>query len=600
MSEAFWYKIAEEGANCMTKIESKVRLIADVLGSGRLQVPWHQRKYDWRVNQVRDLLGDLKESCEAGKECYFIGSIMLVPKLSGEVMIVNDGQQRLITLSLLLAALCRRFAHSQPRDQQRAVRALCALFVIAGHEFPTLGESTKYRPRIKTPRTDQSKYNQLIRGRDIGSNGLLTSAWQKIDEFVEAMPKENRGYFFDFIMGSVEVSVLSVPEGVDANMVFETLNARGKPLDAVDLIRNHLYSYYTGADHKQHQETVHHNLEGIGPILRMSKKVPEYFRCYLQCQFGFLPKNSLYREFRRALRQAVGKNDLSMYVYELVEGLGRGDCIELYRAIIAAKPSDVLEQHLPRFHGKRRLRDLLTELKGYKVSHPVCFALLYRFICERDPAQKRKAGQRIARSMKNLNSFIMRSTFITRTLRPSSFEGALADCAAKVFNGTTLDSLDIMDQLENCDDSNVINDASFVRHMTNVEFKDGKKPRLYLFGINLQSQRGATALRLDECSVEHILPKAEQHWQEWCEFSHPREWVNRAGNLVLLARDENRADRKFNSSFDEKKRGLADSSVQMARSVAEEYTSWTPEIVQKRSEKLAREAARIWKFRPTK
>jgi len=584
----------------MTKIKSKVRLIADVLGSGPLQVPWHQRKYDWKVSQVRDLLRDLKNSCDAGKECYFIGSIMLVPKLGSEGKIINDGQQRLITLSLLVAALCRRFTNSQPSNKQCAERALRVLFLIDGESSPSLGESTNYRPRIKTPRTDQSKYNHLIRGRDIGSNGLLTSAWNVIDDFVDAIPQKIVGDFFEFIMVNVEVSVLSVPEDVDTNMVFETLNARGKPLDDVDLIRNHLYSYYTGAGDEQRQETVHRNLEGIGLILRMSKKVPEYFRCYLQCRFGFLPKESLYREFRRALRQAVSNNDPSAYVYDLVEGLGRKDCIELYRTIIAAKPSDVLEQHLPRFHGKRRLRDLLTELKGYKVSHPVCFALLYRFICERDPAQKRKTGQLVARSMKNLNSFIMRSTFITRRLMPTNFEGRLANCASKVFSGTTLDSLDIMDELKKCDDSNVISDSGFVRRMTNMEFNDRKKPRLYLFGINLQSQRGATALRLDECSVEHILPKAEQHWQEWCEFSHPREWVNRVGNLVLLARDENRADRKFNSSFDEKKRGLADSSVQMARSVAEEYTSWTPEIVQKRSEKLAREAARIWKFRPTK
>ena len=86
----------------MTRITSEVLLVSQLFFRGRYTVPWHQRYYDWTVEQVTELLVDLKEALDEGRGSYFLGSIMLV---AGEdVWEINDGQQRLITLSLLCAA----------------------------------------------------------------------------------------------------------------------------------------------------------------------------------------------------------------------------------------------------------------------------------------------------------------------------------------------------------------------------------------------------------------------------------------------------------------------------------------------------------------
>ena len=219
-----------------TRISSEVRLVSDVLYTGRFEVPWHQRYYDWTVEHVSELLSDLKNALDTGKLCYFLGSIMLVKTQHSQHQRINDGQQRMITLSLLVAALCRRFAQKPPRDPSRETLALRALFDRPANQTSLLADASKYAPRIDPPRNDKSKYTQLLRGHDIGTNGLLTAAWSTVALFVEAMSRQTREGFFDFIMQKVEISVLDVPEGVDANLVFEGLNARGKPLDDVDLI----------------------------------------------------------------------------------------------------------------------------------------------------------------------------------------------------------------------------------------------------------------------------------------------------------------------------------------------------------------------------
>ena len=111
-----------------TKITSGVRLVSEVLCSGCFTVPWHQRYYDWKVEQVGELLTDLHDAAEGDKACYFVGSIMLVSSNLTPSLRVNDGQQRLITLSLLIAGLCRRFEKMLPPDNARETRGLRALF----------------------------------------------------------------------------------------------------------------------------------------------------------------------------------------------------------------------------------------------------------------------------------------------------------------------------------------------------------------------------------------------------------------------------------------------------------------------------------------
>ena len=581
-----------------TKITSEVRLVSDVLYFGVFEVPWHQRYYDWKVEQVSELLYDLKDALDTDKTCYFLGSIMLLKSTDAKPQKINDGQQRLITLSLLIAAFCRRFARKRPRDQSRETFALRALFSRPSNQISQLKDASRYKPRIEPPKNDKSKYVQIIRGHDIGTNGLLTEAWKVIDIFVEGMSRSAPKDFFDFLMQKVEVSVLHIPVNIDANSVFEALNARGKPLDDVDLIRNRLYSYFSEMDDTPRRDEVHSNLENTGVILRSARTVQEYFRCYLQCRYGYLQKKRFYREARLYIEKSSGRRNPSDYVFNLVTDLGRIDGIELFRTITSSRPNQNLEKRLPTISGKRDLVILLGELKGYKVSHPLVFALLHRFIIETDEKKKRMTGREITRSLKNLASFVMRTAFVAPKFEPSKFEAAFANCAKTVFEGTDVYSLDILKDLERNDEWNVVNDENFIRNMTDMELRDNQKARRYLFGINAKNQMGSDVLREDRCSVEHILPQSQSHWESWTEFANdtPEDWVHRTGNLTIVSKKENRSETEFNQNFIAKRQVFKNSPIQMSREVADSYGEWTPEIIRRRSRQLAKDAAQTWQF----
>ena len=587
----------------MTKIKSEVRFVSDILYSGRFEVPWHQRYYDWDGEEVEALLFDLENALSAGASCYFLGSIMLVdpPPSAPESapQRINDGQQRLITLSLLIAAFCRRFAR-RPRDLGRETLALRALFDRSDNEISRLTDASSYRPRIEPPRDNKANYFQIVRGYDIGTNGLLTTAWNRIDAFVREMNSKKREKFFDFLIRKVEISVLEIPGDVDANSVFESLNARGKTLDDVDLIRNRLYSYFSETEDAARREEVHEKLEAPPVIIRGQQKVREYFRCYLQCRYGHLKKTRFYRNVRAQIDRSAPPRDPSGYVYDLVAGLGRRDSIELFRTITSSAVSPSLEKRLPSVSGKRNLTVLLRELRKYTVSHPIVFALLHRFICETDKDKKRQTGKSVARSLKNLGSFVLRTAFVSPKFEPSKFEDAFADCARDVFAGSSLESLDIMDDLERNDEWGVIENRNFIRLMSVVEFKKDKQRAVrFLFGINAREQVGAGAVMESKCSLEHILPESEAHWGGWSGFKgdDPGIWVYRTGNMLVVPKDENRADAEYNGSFDAKKRAFAGSMLKMPRTLAENYDEWTPLEVEKRSRQLAEQAAQTWAFR---
>src|SRR5439155_16955090 len=73
-------------------------------------IPLYQRAYSWTTEQSEELLQDLLRSMEGAEESiddlspYFLGSIVLIKGDEPDAQVI-DGQQRLPTLTMLLAAL---------------------------------------------------------------------------------------------------------------------------------------------------------------------------------------------------------------------------------------------------------------------------------------------------------------------------------------------------------------------------------------------------------------------------------------------------------------------------------------------------------------
>ncbi len=259
-----------------TAIDTKSMIFSRLYYTGKFEVPWHQRRYDWKKEHVSELLHDIDEAVSENRRCYFLGAVMLLTKQE-DFWQINDGQQRMVTISLICACFCRLF--SEANDSHRETIALRILFDLDENTTERFCNADRLTPRLTPPSDDKTRYNQLIRGKNIGSNGKLTLAWREIDNFVAGMGLERACSFFDFLIQKVEVACLYIPTDVDPNSVYETINSRGKSLDDLDLIRNYLYSYFNDESETARRNTVHESLERVRVQLRDDIKLTDYARC---------------------------------------------------------------------------------------------------------------------------------------------------------------------------------------------------------------------------------------------------------------------------------------------------------------------------------
>ncbi len=412
-----------------TVINTKQIVFSHLFHTGRFAVPWHQRRYDWKKEHVLELLYDIDEAIKENRKCYFLGAIILVQK-DTKVWEINDGQQRMVTVSLICACLSRLF--HEANEQLYENHALRVLFDLDVNSTARLPDADELEPRLTPPRDDKTRYSLMIRGNSIGTNGKLTDAWQIIDHFVSGMGIENSMRFMSFLLNKIEVACLYIPDDVDPNSVYETINCRGKQLEDLDLIRNYLYSHFNAEEEQSRRDTVHDNLENIRAQLRTDTKASEYARCYFQCKYGFLPKNSFYRKTRDTIRSRDDKKPAD-YVYDLVTEFTLRDRVELFKAIANPSTTDSFAESFQKHSNsngkKRNLSVFLWELKTYKVAQPMVFALLSRYVMELDAVKKRRLAKHVHANLKCITSFIMRTAFITPKFEPSHFESEFSDLA---------------------------------------------------------------------------------------------------------------------------------------------------------------------------
>src|ERR1035438_5524910 len=99
------------------EIESK-QYIGNALATKKLRVPANQRDYAWEDKHVRDLYQDFAGVVRKGE--YFLGTVVGMPDESGNIFVV-DGQQRLATTTMLIAAIRDHFYTNVDKDQAKII-----------------------------------------------------------------------------------------------------------------------------------------------------------------------------------------------------------------------------------------------------------------------------------------------------------------------------------------------------------------------------------------------------------------------------------------------------------------------------------------------
>lgn len=588
-----------------TVIESKAMFFSDLFHQGRFTVPWHQRYYDWKVDDVRALLHDIDEAVKEERDCYFLGAVMLV-KVGPRQWEINDGQQRMVTISLICAVLCRRFAREG--DSQREGLALRMLFDLDDRSAWTLDDAELYTPRVSPPRNDAMRYRQMIRGNTIGTNGMLNAAWDEIENYFSSLSRKIAEQHFDFLLGKLEVACLWVPRKIDPNAVYETINCRGKKLDDVDLIRNFLYSHFNTDSDSERRISVHENLERIRGLIPNLKKASEYMRCCLQCRFGFLGKDNFYRDVREAVRIQRDKKHgttepTSDYAFELTRQITSNESLKLFRMMTATNPSPDFIKTFESASGTRKsprnLAVFIRELQGYTVTQPLVFALLARYIRESDGRKKRVVAKLVNKNLSRLATFVLRTAFVAPKFEPSHFETEFSNYAKKIMAVSNVPDDEFAAFLRDCDraEYGVLEDSKFRNDMAEKKMTGATKIKQFLLGINSIQQRDARLLNGRLCTIEHILPKSPHHWSGWPNFKDVdgTDWVQRIGNLTLMGPTDNKPGDKYNAAFAKKRASYGESSLAITREL-EKFNDWNPHHIEARQLDMVKQAVLVWTF----
>jgi len=245
------------------------RSIIDLFdGKRRYLIPLYQRQYSWRETpQITLLWEDLERAIRqigtdrSGLTPHFMGAIVISQiKTYGkqvQAFEVIDGQQRLTTFQLLLAALRDVAAENHSTYAQEVGKYLLNEGVMENE----LEERYKLWPSI----TDRRAFVQLI---DPAADTPNLPALADDDELTSKLAVVAHAVFKRMIIGHVTVdgqfdeqrletlfealkeglAVVSIEleGGDDPQTIFETLNSRGVALSAADLLRNYIFQRAKG------------------------------------------------------------------------------------------------------------------------------------------------------------------------------------------------------------------------------------------------------------------------------------------------------------------------------------------------------------------
>ena len=224
--------------------------VKDILTLQRKYViPRYQREYSWDIEQVEEFWKDITEQFDYEKEIfntrdYFIGSFVLVGDdvKDTEFMIV-DGQQRLTTITILLAALthigydinnddfansCYVYVEGKDSDYQD--------FFKLENESPKpfLQKAIQYKKNDTELKFNTTEEFKLFNAYKFFKDNILSKKGS-ISEFL---------LFLKAIRDQIircSAIYITVEDKEDAQTIFETLNAKGKDLSTLDLIKNKIF-----------------------------------------------------------------------------------------------------------------------------------------------------------------------------------------------------------------------------------------------------------------------------------------------------------------------------------------------------------------------
>jgi uncharacterized protein with ParB-like and HNH nuclease domain len=538
-------------------------------------IPNYQRPYAWTTEEAGELFDDLLFAMENGEKPveelnpYFLGSVVLIKCDKHDAQIV-DGQQRLVTMTILLSAIRSLVAPQEAGDITKRIYE-------KGDSI--LKTSDHYRLTIR-PRDNDffKKYIQKEGGieelkeldeplsdscKNMRKNTLLFLSR------MEKLTQEQRVFLARFMALQCYLIIVSTPDLNSAYRIFSVLNNRGLDLSLTDILKAEIIGELGARDEEKYTEkwediedslgrevfeVLFAHIRMISAKKKLRSTVLQEFREYVKPTDnprGFiddtlLPMGEAFDEIKNAsYESATGADEINRFL-KYLERIDNFDW----------QPPAILYMT----HNRNKRQDLLTFLQKL---------------------ERLAAGMMIIRA--DINYRLERYGRLITAIEGE--DDLFADNSPLQLTPT--EQRRIIWALDG-DIYNVV------------------KIRLpVLLRLDTALSEGEARYDFPIISVEHVLPQKPPEGSKWLKWWPDEEErddnTHRLGNLVLLSRRKNSQAKNY--EFKRKKeeyfqrKGV--SAFALTTQVLNE-TEWTPEIVEERQKELVDKLKEVWNLRMPK
>lgn len=540
----------------MKASETKFQPIIE--GTKQYVVPLFQRPYSWDKKEWGVLWDDLIWLCENDEpKSHFIGSIVTMPTTSVpegiSKFLLIDGQQRLTTIFILLTLLRDTAKGKNENDLAQEIEHTMLV-----NPFKKGSDYFKLLPT----QVDRPTFKALIETNATGDNRIL----QCYQFFERKLKQSNLEITILNKVVSSRLSVVSIVLDYDDNphLVFESLNAKGRPLTQSDLIRN----YFFMRIHADEQEKTH--TEYWEPMqTALGENLTECIRHYLMRNGAIVKQSDVYF----TLKDRVGQSNALKALQEIAIFAG------YYKKFIY--PESESEPYLQR---------ALMRLNRLEITTAYPFLLN----CYHDYSLGHLSKDNFLKILQTIENYVIRR-FVCNI--PTS---QLNKIFPLLYQQSQIKNLsDLADGVRAVLQSRGYpKDTEFRTRLIDSKLY-GAGERQVKTKLILETLEAAYHHKeqpaFETLTIEHIMP---QTLTEWWQNHLGSDWqadhelhLNTLGNLTLTAYNSELS----NAPFPKKKLFFANSNLELNK-YFQNINSWNKTGVEERSRTLADLALSIWPY----
>lgn len=529
-------------------------------------IPSYQRPYAWTEEETGTLFSDLYDFYQSvDEDDYFLGSIVLIKEDNKPRSEVIDGQQRLTTLTLLLAVIASRFSGKARINLEKYI---CE----PGDDFQGL----KPAPRLFLRERDNAFFAQYVQGLEIDALLALDEEQQDTEakvhiirnarEINKRIEKEfgddttKLGEFVKFLVQRCYLIAVSTPSQESAYRVFSVMNSRGMDLLPIDIIKAEVIGKIAPADRDKYNN-IWEDLEG------------ETSRA------GF---NELFMHIRSIFAKAKAKRSLLEEFKDFVIG-------------VVDNPVKLIDEYIQPYSKAYTIlknKDYKSTTDASEINN--CLTWLNKI----DNSDWMPASIKFLSEHMTDHSYVL--WFFTKMERLASYLViSSADVNERVRRYASI--LEEMEQRPNHSISDPLQSIELTANEIKEElevlgndiyYMSSKRRNFIILRLDSFVSDGAATYDSKVLTIEHVLPQTVDSQSDWAKIwpdeEEQKAWRHKLANLVPLARKINSAAQNYD--FDEKKQkyftsAAGTSSYALTTQVLNEKV-WTPSLVKQRQQDL--------------